>query len=161
MNNTQSLLTIGALLLISILSLRFNSVVLSTSNSDIENKIYLTAFSLADDMIEEIKGKSFDQATIEFPTTNTSSLTPSNALGHGSGEVYPNYNDVDDYNGYSKLVSSPYAEDYNISVVVVYVYPDNPDQVSYTQTFDKKVTVIVTSPYLKGAVQLSYICTLK
>ncbi len=159
MQNIQSYLTIGGLLLFSLTSLRFNNAILDTSTADLHNKVYLTAFSLADDLIEEMKVKSFDQNTIDFPTNDPSTLTQ--YLGHGGGEVYPNFNDVDDFNGYTRNVDEPHAEGYVVSCVVQYVKGSNPDVVSSTQTFFKKATVTVTSPYMDHAVALSYIFTLK
>ena len=59
MSNIQSMLAIGSLFLLSMVSLNFNSALLQSNTAEIENKVYLTAFSLADDLIEEIKQKSF------------------------------------------------------------------------------------------------------
>ena len=159
MQNIQSYLTVGGLLLFSLTSLRFNNAILDTSTADMQNKVYLTAFSLADDLIEEIKVKSFDQNTIDFPTNNPSDLTQN--LGHGPSEVYPNFNDVDDFNGYTRYVDQPHAEGYVVSCVVQYVKANDPDAVSSSQTFFKKATVTVTSPYMDHAVVLSFIFTLK
>ena len=71
MNTGESLISIGALIVFSLVSLNFNSSLLNNTTVEIENKVYLTAFSLADDLIEEIRQKAFDAATVEFPTTNT------------------------------------------------------------------------------------------
>ncbi len=161
MSNVQSMLTTAAMILLAIISLRFNSAVTETSSADTNNKVYLTAFSLADNLIEEIKGKSFDQTTINFPTTNPASLTSPDELGPDSGEVYPYYNDVDDYNGFKDTVTAPYFETYYISCNVQYVSASDPDEVSSTQTFYKKVTVTISSPYLDHSVFLSSIFTLK
>ena len=161
MNTGQSFLSIGALLLFSLVSLNFNSTVLSNTTVEVENKVYLTAFSLADDLIEEIKQKAFDAATIDFPTTDPSTLTAANSLGHGWWETYPDYNDIDDYHGFVDNVSAPHAEGYVITCAVQYVDGDDPDQVVSTQTFYKKVTVTVDSPYLRSPIQLSHIFTLK
>lgn len=159
MQNIESFLTIGGLLLFALTSLRFNNAILNTSTADLQNKIYLTAFSLGDDLIEEMKAKSFDQNTVKFPINNPSGLSA--VLGPDSGEVYPNYNDVDDYNGYSRTISAPNAEDYVVSCVVQYVQSSDQDAVSPTQTFFKKATVTVTSPYMHPSITLSYIFTLK
>ncbi len=161
MNSGQSFLSIGALLLFSLVSLNFNSTVLINTTVEVENKVYLTAFSLADDLIEEIKQKAFDAATINFPTTNPDNLTPADNLGPGGGEVYPNYNDMDDYNGFIDTVSAPHAENYRVTCTVTYVDTDDPDIVVGTQTFYKKVTVNVSSPYLRNPISLSHIFTLK
>ena len=108
------------MMILSLVALRFNSSVLSTMSIEVQNKVYLTAFSLADDMIEEIKGKAFDEATIQFPTA-TGNLTLPGNLGPETGEVYPYYDDVDDYNGYSKSINAPHAENYKVICSVCYV----------------------------------------
>lgn len=161
MGNVQSLLAFGAMLILALSSLNFNETVLSNSTIEIENKVVLTAFSLADDLIEEIKVRAFDAATVDFPTTNTASLTPAGSLGPGWWETYPNFNDIDDFNNYTKTVSAPHAENYNITCKVRYVDGNNPDQVVSTQTFYKKVTVTVSSPYMINPISLSFIFTLK
>ena len=161
MSTNQSLFSIGALLLFSLISMRFNSTLLENSTVETENKVYLTAFSLADDLIEEIKQKAFDAATVKFPTTNPEDLTPAEKLGHSSSEVYPNYNDIDDFNGYIRPVSAPHAENYSVICEVCYVDADNPDQKVMTQTFYKRVRVTITSPYMRSPIVLSMIFTLK
>ena len=161
MNTGQSFLSIGALLLFSLVSLNFNSSVLTNTTVEVENKVYLTAFSLADDLIEEIKQKAFDAATLNFPTTDPSTLTGAFNLGHGWWETYPDYNDIDDFNGFVQTVSAPHVENYQITCAVWYVDGDDPDTIVWTQTFYKKVTVTVSSPYLRNSIQLSHIFTLK
>jgi hypothetical protein len=161
MSNTHSFLSIGALTIFSFVTLRFNTSVLENQTIETENKIYLTAFSLADDLIEEIKQKAFDAATVDFPTTDPTDLTPYNYFGPATSEIYPNYNDIDDYQGFIRTVSLPHVENYNVSCEVWYVNENNPDQISSIQTFYKKVKVTVTSPYLRKPVSLSFIFTLK
>ena len=161
MQNIQSYLTMGGLVLLSLTSLRFNTAILETSTADVESKVYLTAFSLADDLIEEIKTKSFDEKTIDFPTINKSALTAANTLAPESGETYSNFDDIDDFNNYTNLIDAPHAEGYNITCQVKYVNENDQDSESSVQTFYKKVTVTVTSPYMRTPVALSFIFTLK
>lgn len=160
MNSVQSMLTLGALVLLSLASLRFNTSVLENSTAQIENKVYLTAFSLADDMIETIKQRSFDEATIEFPT-GLANLTPPGSLKAEAGETYKTFDDVDDYNGYERSVSAPHAENYRVWCEVHYVDGSNPDIEISTQSYYKKVTVYVSSPYMREDISLSFIFTLK
>ena len=161
MSSVHSFLSLGALLLISLISLRFNSAVLENSTIETENKVYLTGFSLANDLIEEIKMKAFDVATIKFPTTDPSVLTSPYSLGPASNEEYPNFNDIDDFNNYSRTITAPHAENYIVSCEVYYVSEYNPDYKVMTQTFYKRVDVTVTSPYMKNNILLSFIFTLK
>jgi len=160
MNSIQSMLSMGALVLLSLCSFRFNTSVLENSTAQIDNKVTLTAFSLADDMIETIKQRSFDEATIEFPT-GLANLTPDSELGSEAGESYLTYDDIDDYNNYTKTVSAPHAENYHLLVKVKYVDGGNPDNEIITQSYYKKVTVYVSSPYMKDEINLSFIFTLK
>jgi hypothetical protein len=161
MSSTHSFLSLGALLLFSLISLRFNSAVLENSKIETENKVYLTAFSLADDLIEEIKKKAFDVATVDFPTTDRTILTPSYSLGPAYNERYPYFNDIDDFNNYSRTISAPHAENYNVRSSVYYVSESNQDYKVLNQTFCKRVDVTVTSPYMNKAIVLSFIFTLK
>jgi prepilin-type N-terminal cleavage/methylation domain-containing protein len=65
----------------------------------------------AEQLMEEISSKRFDENTI---------APWSSSLGPEAGESYPNYDDVDDFNGY---LDSP-ASGYTRSVSVVYLDPN-------------------------------------
>jgi hypothetical protein len=161
MNNIQSMLTIGAIALFSLISIRFNSSVLENMTVEVENKVYLTAFSLADDLIEEIKQKAFDDQTVIFRSINPEELTSPNGLGPESGENnVADYDDIDDYNGYEKEVSLPHAEGFNVNSQVYYVTENNFNQPSTVQTFFKRVDVSVSSDYLRAPITISFIFTL-
>jgi len=155
---SQSLLSIGALLILSLLSVQFNSSVLGNNTTEIENKVYLTAFSLADDLIEEIKEKAFDEKTKDFQAIAVNQLTPANTLTFESGESWPNFDDIDDYNGYQKEIDLPNAEGYNLTCKVNYVDSDGDDIT--TQSYFKKVTITVTSKYMSEPFYLSFIFSL-
>jgi hypothetical protein len=132
---------------------------------EVENKVYLTAFSLADDVLEEIKQKAFDEQTVVFRSINPEELTSSNnfapeVLDAGETSDPITWDDIDDYNGYQKPVSLPHAEGFLVSCSVNYVQEDNFDQVSSTQTFFKRVNVSVSSDYLRAPLTLSFIFTL-
>ena len=161
MSNLNSFFSLGALVLMALISLRFNSAALENSTIETENKVYLTAFSLANDLIEEIKMKAFDVATIKFTTTDPSVLTSPYSLGPASNEEYPNFNDIDDFNNYSHIIDVPHTENYLIECTVYYVSEFNPDYKVMMQTFYKRVDVTVTSPYMKNTVLLSFIFTLR
>ena len=155
-------LTLGAIALLSLISLRFNTTVLENRTTETENKIYLTAFSLADDLIEEIKQKAFDEETVEFRSIKVSALTETESFGPvdpGENSVI-DFDDIDDYNGYSKSISLPNAENYTVVSTVNYVTEDDQDLICQEQTFYKRVKVEVSSPYLSHPVNLSFVFTL-
>jgi len=162
MGSIQTFLAIGALAIFSLVSVRFNSSVLQNLTVEVENKVYLTAFSLADDLIEEIKQKAFDEETVEWRAVATGELTPASNFGvFDAGETSVEYfDDIDDYNGYSKEVSLPHAEGYTVICYVSYVNAADPDVISGTQTYFKRVTVTADSKYLSHPVNLSFVFTL-
>jgi len=162
MSGTNSFLAIGAMALLALISLRFNTTLLQNRTTEIENKVYLTAFSLADDLIEEIKQKAFDEQTVEWKAITTEQLTNIDAFGvvdPGENSV-SDFDDIDDYHNYSRPVSLPHVENYTVTSTVDYVSASNQDQVSNTQTYFKRVTVRVTSPYLSNPVKLAFVFTL-
>jgi len=159
--NINTMLAMGALVIFSMISLNFNEVVMQNLTNEIDNKVFLTAFSLADDLIEEIKQRPFDEKTIVFSAINREQLTASNSLGTDSGEVFVNqFDDIDDYKGYTKNISLPHAENYTVSANVYYVQENNQDQISTLQTFYKRVDIKVESPFMSSDVVLSFIFTL-
>jgi hypothetical protein len=160
MASIQTLLAIGAMSILALLSFNFNTSVVQNSTIEIENKVYLTAFSLADDLIEEIKQKAFDDQTVVFRSINPEELTPAASLGPEAGENYPNFDDIDDYDDFTRNVSLPHAEGYVVKCIVAYVEANNPNLVSLSQTFYKRVTVTVSSLFLSIPVRLSFIFTL-
>ena len=161
MGNNQ-FLALGAIMLLALISLRFNTTVLENRTTEIENKVYLTAFSLADDLIEEIKQKAFDEQTVEWRAIPADQLTPSTSFGPvDPGESSVNdFDDIDDYDGYEKAVSLPHVENYSITSNVDYVSATDPDEISSSQTYFKRITVTVTSPYISHPVMLSFVFTL-
>jgi len=162
MSGTQSFLTLGAMAILAMISLRFNTTLLENRTTEIENKVYLTAFSLADDLIEEIKQKAFDEQTVEWRAIPTEQLTNIDAFGvvdPGENSV-SDFDDIDDYHNYSRQISTPHVENYEVSSTVDYVMASDQDEVSNIQTYFKRVTVRVNSPYISHPVVLSFVFTL-
>ncbi len=164
MSGIQSLLAIGAIWLFALVSINFNTTVVQNISTEVENKVYLTAFSLADDIIEEIKQKAFDEWTAngKLQVVSLSSLTDPNELKAETGEVWPYFDDIDDYNNYPKTVTGlPYVEDFNLLTKVRYANPVNFNDTTFTQrSFYKRVDVTVTSKYLPTPVHLTFIFSL-
>ena len=156
MASIQSLLALGALIIFSIISLLFNSSVLQNTTLEIEDKVYLTAFSLADDLIEEMKQKAFDEKTVDFQAIKKTQL--SNPLGKDGSEAWPNFNDIDDYKGYQKQIDAPHAEGYTVNCDVEYC--DANGTAKLAQDYYKKVTITVSSDYLRDPFQMYFIFSL-
>ena len=157
MNTGQSLITIAAMMLLSVLVLRINSTILNTDQVVQDSKFGLLATSMATSMIEEATNKAFDANTDSQNVTSLSQLTPPSKLGPDSGEVYPNFDDVDDYNGYSRIDSSMPSAVFKLSCSVAYVSSASPNTVSTTATWNKKITVTISSISMQDTVTMSTI----
>jgi hypothetical protein len=167
----SSILTIGALLLLGIFMLSANSLMADNSQLADQNEYCLTSLSVGQSIIDEAKAKAFDQQTINQTVLQASGLTPVARLGPDTTETVGSpdtlssgtfrsaaiFNDVDDYNGYVRSVSTSRIDGYSVRVSVVYASLTYPDSTSATPTFCKRMTVIVTNKYMQGQVILSYV----
>ena len=161
MSGIQSLLAIGAIWLFALVSINFNSAVVHNISIEVENKVYLDAFSLADDMIEEIKQKAFDEEVVDsFKTILVDSLS---IIGKDAGEnLRKSFDDIDDYNGLIDTIGLPYVETFLRTTKVSYADTANGFNTTNSKSYYKRVDVTVESlkNYLTNPVTLSFIFTL-
>ena len=169
MNTGQSLFSIGALLMLSLLVLRVNNTILSSDVVMRDSKLGILGVSLGTSLIEEANKKAFDAVTAEDGITDVNLLTSPSGLGPGSGEFYPNFNDFDDYNEYVKLdtiftminignttiIDTTRYVVFKDSCSVCYVEPDNIDGKIMAKTWHKKMTVFVSSPSMIDTIKIS------
>lgn len=157
MNTGQMLLTLGALILLSSLVLRFNRAILTSDEIMYNSKFNVLASSLATSLIEEAKGKAFDEKTVSAAVSNVNQLTT--LLQAESGEVYPDFDDFDDFNNFVRIDSTLPSAIFYVTSKINYVSMLNPDVISLTPTWRKSITVTVISPSMKEPVRMSSIYT--
>jgi len=157
MGTGQMMITISAMLLLSIVILRTNNSFLITDSVLYDTKFSVLAVSIGTSLIEEANSKAFDTKTDSASVTSLGELTLPSLLGPETGEVAANYNDFDDYNNYLRIDSSMPSAVFSIDCKVNYISPANPDGVSATTTWHKKITVVVTSPSMTDTVTMSSI----
>jgi hypothetical protein len=167
------LLTIGGILLLSTFVLYANGLLFDNSKIAADNEFVITAISIGQSVIDEAKTKAFDEQTVAGTVTLRTDLTSSYSLGTDGGEAVSNpdtasesgsasfsrFDDVDDYNGYIRLVNTPRAEKYRVLAAVSYASETYPDSSKLAQTFCKRITVTVTSPFFAQPVTLFYAFT--
>jgi hypothetical protein len=148
MSTGQMLLSLCAMMLLSLVVLRQTGDSLETSDTILQTKVEIMAASEASSMLERISSLAFDQHTKDSTFTGKlSQLTPPSALGPDGGEDSTHkYNDADDYNGFVTVDSTALGE-FTIHCKVTYADAANPD-VDYVAnpTWHKKVTVTVWGP---------------
>ncbi len=142
---------LGALILFSVMLPSLNETILYNDKTILTTSIELAAISVAERILAEAGTKEFDLACVGSSPTSASQLTSPFHLGPAYGEVYPNFNDLDDYNYLSVTDSTTFPSvPLNINARVYYVNPANPTQTVSYQTFLKKLEVSITSPWLEN-----------
>ncbi len=159
MNTGQMLLILGAMALLSVTMLSVNRVLVEHGEASVEGVSRLGATSLAQGLIEEAIGKGFDEVVLSDPPTPLpASFTPAGSLGPETGESYPNYDDIDDFNGITRTDTTEAGVVYTIQAEVEYVDASNPDgPAEALPTFFKRLKVTVSSPYLSNDTALYYL----
>lgn len=150
MGGAQTLLTIGALMLLSSVILSLNNAILGRGIMNYESEAILTATSLAQSLLEEVRTRSFDQQTLPpNRVSNPSYLTTGGNLGTEAGEVSTgDFDDVDDYNEFGRIVATSRLGDFKGEVEVYYVQSGNLlDALNY-QTYLKRIDVRVANMYI-------------
>jgi len=142
MNTGQMMITLGAMILLSVVILRVTTNFMSTDILLMEAKFGVLAVSLATSMVEEATGKSFDE---ESDSGTVLSLSDLSDIGPDAGEVYPYFDDFDDYHNFVKIDSSMPSAIYKVECNVDYVSPLNLDGSTAAKTWHKKLTVLVTT----------------
>ncbi len=150
MGGPQTLLTIGALMLLSSLILSLNNAILGRDLMNYESEATLTAISIGQSLLEEVRTRAFDENTV--PPDRASSpadLTYPDYLGHEDGEEgTEDFDDIDDYAGFERSVTTTRFGDFKQAVRVYYVRNTNLADSSNFPTFLKRIDVGVWNSYV-------------
>lgn len=143
MNTGQMMLGVVALGLLTLIVLNFNKSTITTQDSMIYSKGFIVANTIALSFMDEINSKAYDEEIVNGNSIVTA-VDFSSLLKPETGEVYPNFDDIDDYNSFTKTETVSQMGDFNILVKVEYLT----DALVPTtvRTYNKNVTIKVTSP---------------
>ena len=157
MGTGQTLLTIGAIMLLGSIILTVNRSLNTNNQVLLNSNIGLEEVSYATSVIQEAEGKAFDQHTINNPLNSSEldSLTSAGSLGQENGD--PNdLDDFDDYNGLNNQGRLDSAEIdsswYYARTRVHYVNASDPTDTSNVPTWYKRIDVTVWRGNANGTV---------
>ncbi len=155
MGTGQMMITLAALVLLSLVVLRVTNGFLLTDNVLLESKVKLQGISVAASIIEEAIGKAFDEYSVDTTVVITNLSDLSSTLGPETGETYKTFNDFDDFNGLSfntqdTLISrnpfrGMFSDYFDVNCQVGYVNSNNPSVYVASKTWHKKLIVKITS----------------
>lgn len=178
MNTGQMMLTLGAIMLLSFLILRVNSSQILAQGTMVDSKLGLVGLTVANTYIDFAKRQVFDKASLDasIMVVKKSDLTAPGDLGPETGEIYPAFDDLDDFNlqKYNIIITdttvlvdknnpSSYTPFY-ITSRVYYVNDDkanpNLNSVVNTRTWYKRLDVLVWATGLNDTIKSSSISSI-
>ena len=158
MGRAELLLVLGALSIFGWYSLTVNRSLLENSTRVMESEFEITAISLLQEVISEVGLKAFDEASVaSIPASVPNDFTASTSLGSETGETYPNFDDIDDYDAWTINDTSTAEMTYTITGEVGYVTAADLVTLSSTRNTMKRLNLTLTSDYLTNDINLSYV----
>ena len=160
MHGIQNILVIGGLALLTSLILTFNNSRIHKTEFILENETIFTGTGIGQSLLDVIQTKSFDEQTISKSFTSPDSLTPSGSLGTDASETSESlYDDIDDYNNFTKTDSLGVLGNFSTKIKVYYINKLSPETKSSTPTFSKRIDIYITGLYLSDTIKLNNILT--
>ena len=163
MNTGQTLMTLIAMMLLTMVTMRVNTQIANINTTTTNSKYALVAISLAESKIELASNQAYDEKTVGAVVSVTTSLTAVASLGKDTGEsTEASFDDFDDYNGYSYTDTTMASAPFKVSCSVCYVNPlSGAAKAAVTAvsapTWSKCLTVTVTSDYMKDTIKMSVV----
>ncbi len=163
----------GAMVLFSLFANNVNDGIVRGSTLLTQVEVEYSAIAFGQTIIEQARSRSFDEITVptdpdeEAIVGNTRLLgangypngfTSPQAFGSDTGEIYPNFDDFDDYHELSLVRESAYG-DYSITAVVEYLDEDDFSTASSSRTNVKRLNVRVDHPNLLNPIIIPYVKT--
>ncbi|MGB2869702.1 MAG: hypothetical protein WBD36_14695 [Bacteroidota bacterium] len=169
----QTMITVAFLVLLTYLVLSANRLLLDSESSSLSSQAEQTSVDLVDALLAEVGRKKYDQKVSSGDTVKPTFTAPA-SLGPETGESFTvpesapfqsgtKYNDVDDYNGYSRIVDATQIKGFILRVRVYYVQDARHTTTPYTGSpypDFKRIDVSVEHPlYMPSATTYSRIFT--
>ena len=157
MNTGQLMLTILAMVLLTVTIINVNRGNLTTSTILDQNRIDILAISLATSIIEDATSLAFDEKTVGAAVATTSSLTTAASLGVDGTETATKPALFDDFDDYDCYATTPKKDTIAVpgstaSVIfwtlcqVDYVNLNSPNTVSASPTYHKRIKLRIFRP---------------
>ncbi|MCW8849082.1 MAG: hypothetical protein OQJ81_03810 [Melioribacteraceae bacterium] len=154
MNSGQMLITMSAMVLLSIVILNVNRNSLMNTVAMDESKYQLLAVSLGTAIIEEAFSKPFDERTANNLTADTTLVLSVNLGPDLSENTIADFDDFDDFNNYKgSTVGDTTFQSARMyyRCKVHYVDPDVSLDSVASRTWHKKITVYISSPFIEDS----------
>ena len=153
----ETLLVLGALVIFSVATLYLNDSKFDNDMTLMESEFRITAIGIAQSFIEEAQVMQYDEVLIDEEYDELpDDFTDVASLGPEDGESYPNYDDVDDFNGFTENETTPRA-DYIVNIQVSYSDTLNCVPEYESESFFKIMSVTVKSDFFQDSLICDYL----
>jgi hypothetical protein len=159
MGKGETLVTLGAVVMLSITAINVNNSFTENSEYFNETKFGLESIAIANSIIEEASQMPFDEQSWDSTKVEkvATDMTPVSDLGADFGEMdMSTFDDFDDFNNYIRM-DTTMQNVYEVSCVVNYINPAVPDSMINTRSLYKKLTVSVKNTLTNDSLALSYV----
>jgi hypothetical protein len=157
MTTGQTLLSMGALVLLTTIMLNFYRIFGANWDTIDSSQLGIDATTIATSYFEIAHGLAFDHAVLDTSVivTSASDLTPVGSLGRESGKNSPaDFTDFDDFHEYTDIITVTGFGTYNATFDVYYVDPSDVTVPAGNRTYAKRMDLRVwrvDPPPLPGA----------
>ena len=147
--NIQQFLVISSIVALTYVILSINNNHGLQTEWELNNEAIITSTGIGQSLLDEIELASFDEKAISNTLTTPDSLTTYHLLGKNDGETtHYTFDDIDDYNGYTKVDSLNRLGTFSTEIKVYYVKTMFPDSKTLNRTFSKRIDIIISNEYL-------------
>ncbi len=139
-------------------SLTVNDALAGNEIHVLQSEYELNAVSLIEGVFRQAWLKSFDENTISsYPDSIPEAFTAAGSLGPESGEVYPNFDDIDDFDDLTITDTANNGMAYAMKISVGYVNASDKDTFLGSTSTLKRMNVTLSSVYLRNDITFSRI----
>lgn len=141
---TDVLQTILAMVLVSFLVINANRTIVTNNTVIVEGELEDQVIAIAQDFIDESRSTTFDAETVDgnVPVNIPGGFS---SIGPGGGETSrSDFNDFDDYDGWSETILASGDVEYQVEIDVSY-YDLATEAPTTSKTSLKQMTITITS----------------
>lgn len=158
MGRAEMIILIGAIAILGRFSLSVNSALANNEIHVIQSEYELNVVGIAESYFRQAWLKSFDENSVDgFPVDIPDDFTDDEDMGKDSGESYPNFDDIDDFNKFTTTDTADNGLVYTVEISVGYITTDDKDNFANDPTTLKRMNINISSDYLRNQVTLSRI----
>ncbi|HKJ66604.1 MAG TPA: hypothetical protein VKA68_01505 [bacterium] len=157
-DSSELLMVLGAIIIFSVAVVNVNRGIARNELLMVEADLEYTAVAIGQNLVDEARVKAFDEVSVSSaPSQVPAGFTGTNKFGGANdGETYPLFDDFDDYHNFTRTDTTVHGI-YTTNATVTYVTENDPEHSAGGKTAFKRLTVVVTSPFLSNSVTLSYV----